>query len=80
MEDIKDSRRYSIARVVQSFYGRILNKMTRKEFNQWYTLRKQVVNGWHMSTLDKQDLLRLNHDVLEAASKIQNNHMLDKSW
>ena len=54
--------------------------MTKEDLNNWYTLREQVVNGWHMSDSDKKELIRLNHDVLEAASKIHNDHMLDKSW
>ncbi len=52
--------------------------MTQKELTQWYELRQQVVNGWHMSDQDKQDLIRLNHLVMEASHKIHNDNMISK--
>ena len=54
--------------------------MTKEQLNQWYTLRQQVVNGYHMSDYDTQELTILNHLVMEAANKIHNDRMLDKSW
>lgn len=50
--------------------------MTKEQFEQWYALREQVVNGWHMSEGDWQELLRLNYLVMEAANKIHNDNML----
>lgn len=50
--------------------------MTRQELNQWWMLRKQIVNGYHMSEQDTRELLRLNHLVMEASHKIHNDSML----
>lgn len=51
--------------------------MKKEDVNKWYVLRNQIVNGWHMSTIDKQELIRLNHLVMEATHKIHNDHMLE---
>ena len=51
--------------------------MTKKEFNQWFLLYQQVVNGWHLEPSDLQELLRLNHRLMEACHKIHNDNMLD---
>lgn len=52
--------------------------MTKETLNEWYELREQVQNGWHMSDSDKKELLRLNHLVMEACHKIHNDNMLQK--
>ena len=54
--------------------------MKKQELDQWFTLLRQVKNGYHMEKSDKQELIRLNHLVLEESSKVHNDHMLDKSW
>ena len=51
--------------------------MTKEELKEWYLLREQVVNGWHLEPSDKQQLLRLNHLVMEACHKIHNDNMLE---
>lgn len=53
------------------------NNLTLETLNEWYTLRNQVVNGWHLSDSDKRELIRLNHIVMEAAHKIHNDNMID---
>lgn len=50
--------------------------MTKQELNEWYALKEQIVNGWHMSDWDKKELIRLNHLVMEDAHKIHNDNML----
>ena len=57
-----------------------INNMTKEELDKWYQLRQQVVNGYHLEPSDKQELIRLNHLVLEATHKIHNDNMLDKNW
>lgn len=52
--------------------------MTKQELDQWYTLREQVVNGWHMSDQDYRELIRLNHLVMDASHNIHNTNMLRK--
>lgn len=52
--------------------------MKKEDLNNWYTLYRQKINGYHMSKLDKQDLIRLNHLVMEATHEIHNDHMLEK--
>lgn len=54
-----------------------MKKLTKEELNEWYTLREQVVNGWHMEAYDWQQLVRLNHRVLEASGYIHNKHMME---
>jgi hypothetical protein len=51
--------------------------MTKEELEQWWILREQVLNGWHMSENDKKELIRLNHLVLEASQDIHNSNMLE---
>ncbi len=51
--------------------------MTKKELNQWYDLHKQIVNGYHLSKDDWQDLIRLNHLVMETSHAIHNKNMLE---
>jgi hypothetical protein len=50
--------------------------MTKKELLDWYNLKKQVDNGYHMEKSDWQELIRLNHLVMEASHKIHNDNML----
>lgn len=52
--------------------------MNKQDLENWYKLREQVVNGWHLSDHDKQELIRLNHLVMEATHKIHNDKMLEK--
>lgn len=51
--------------------------MTQKELNQWKMLADQVKNGYHLSSQDKTDLLRLNYRVMEIANNIHNKNMLN---
>ena len=51
--------------------------MTIIELNDWYILIKQVENDYHLSDSDKQELLRLNHRVMETANNIHNKNMLN---
>lgn len=53
-----------------------VGNMTKEELEQWWILREQVLNGWHMSENDKKELIRLNHLVLEASQDIHNSNML----
>lgn len=50
--------------------------MNKKDFEQWYILQQQIVNGYHLSDNDKRELLRLNHLVMEVCHKIHNDSML----
>jgi len=50
--------------------------MKLSELSDWLILYNQVKNGWHLSDSDKQELLRLNHIVMEQAHKIHNDNML----
>ena len=54
--------------------------MTKEQLDTWYGLFEQVRNGWYLSDRDELELVRLNHLVMEAANKIHNDRMLDKSW
>ena len=51
--------------------------MTKEELKQWQILVSQVNNGYHLSNSDKQELLRLNYQVMEIANNIHNQNMLD---
>lgn len=51
--------------------------ITKKELLEWWTLRQQIVNGWHMEKSDWSNLIRLNHLVMEASHKIHNDNMLE---
>jgi len=54
------------------------NTIIKDELNIWWKLREQLINGWHLSDSDKQNLIRLNHLVMEASHKIHNDNMLEK--
>ena len=49
--------------------------MTKAELLTWWELLQQVKNGWHVETFDKQELIRLNHLVMEEAHKIHNDNI-----
>ena len=49
--------------------------MTKQELNEWFTLYKQVKNGYHMEPHDWRELVRLNHLVMEASHEIHNKNM-----
>ena len=51
--------------------------MTNEELKEWNTLRKQLVNGYHVSEWDIKTLIRLNYLVMEEAHKIHNNNMMN---
>jgi hypothetical protein len=53
-----------------------IKPMTKSDLNEWYKLREQLINGWYLSESDKQELIRLNHLVMEACHKIHNDNML----
>jgi len=45
---------------------------------KWLELMGQVRNGYHMSEADNQELIRLNHYVMELSHKVHNDNMLKK--
>jgi hypothetical protein len=51
----------------------MLNKI---DLISWYKLLIQYENGYHMEKSDNQELIRLNHLVMEATHKIHNDNML----
>ena len=51
--------------------------ITHSKLDAWWILNKQLTQGWHMSTSDKQLLQQLNHEVMEDAHKIHNDNMLE---
>lgn len=53
------------------------NTLTKDEALQWFTLWLQVKNGYHMEPSDKQELIRLNHLVMEVSHNIHNSHMME---
>lgn len=53
--------------------------MKKQELNEWYQLLKQIKNGYHLSNEDKQQLIRLNHRVMEESHKIHNDSMLNNN-
>jgi hypothetical protein len=50
--------------------------MNKEILTEWYKLYRQVENGYHMSKQDWQELVRLNHLLMEATHKIHNDNML----
>lgn len=54
----------------------IVTNMKKQDLDRWYTLRKQVINGYHMEKSDWTELIQLNHQVMEASHKIDNDNML----
>lgn len=53
-----------------------MTKIKKQDLNEWYMLRKQYVNGWHLSESDKQRLLSLNHELMLASHEIHNKNMM----
>lgn len=51
--------------------------MTKEQLKQWDMLRRQYINGYHMSDSDKRELISLNHVVMEQANRIHNDNMFD---
>jgi hypothetical protein len=49
--------------------------LEKKDLEAWYKMRKQIVNGYHMSEWDIMEMVRLNHLVMEAAHEIHNERM-----
>lgn len=54
--------------------------MSKKELDNWYKWYRQRKNGYHMSDMDKRELISLNHTLMEAVHEIHNDNMMDKSW
>ena len=52
--------------------------MENQELKEWSVLYKQFKNGYHLSNTDKQDLLRLNHLLMEECHNVHNSNMMDK--
>lgn len=50
----------------------------KQDLDNWYKLRKQIVNGYHMSDSDKRELISLNHTIMEAVHEIHNDNMFGK--
>ena len=50
--------------------------MTDTELKEWNELRKQVVNGYHVSNWDWSNLVRLNYLVMEQCHNIHNDNMM----
>lgn len=55
----------------------IVTNMKKQDLDRWYTLRKQVINGYHMEKSDWTELIQLNYQVMEASHRIHNDNMLD---
>jgi hypothetical protein len=55
------------------------NELTKEILSEWYELRQQIVNGYHLSDSDKKALLRLNHLVMEASHDIHNANMTERT-
>jgi hypothetical protein len=53
--------------------------MEKSELLEWYKWYRHYVNGYHMEKSDWQELVRLNHLVMEAVHKVHNDNMMDKS-
>ena len=51
--------------------------MTNIELKEWHLLQKQVKNGYHMEKTDWNDLIKLNHLVMEASHEIHNKNMTE---
>lgn len=51
--------------------------MTQEKLKQWQVLVKQYINAWHLSDSDKQQLIRLNHEVMELSHRIHNDNMFN---
>lgn len=51
--------------------------MTVKQLKEWHKWVKQYKNGYHLSKTDEQELIRLNHRVMEDSHEIHNNNMLN---
>lgn len=54
-----------------------MNEITLQLLKDWYALYRQVRNGYHMSNSDYQELVRLNHLLMEATHEIHNKNMLN---
>jgi hypothetical protein len=54
-----------------------MNKLTKEQRKEYFTLVKQYNNGWHLSDTDKRDLIWLNHLVMENCHQIHNDNMLN---
>lgn len=57
-------------------------KMTIWELKNWHKCYRQykteVMGGLRMDTSDKEDLIKLNHRLMELCHRVHNNEMLKK--
>jgi hypothetical protein len=51
--------------------------MTQKELIYWFRYSKDLKKGTFLEREDIQELIRLNHLVMEIAHKIHNDNMLN---
>ena len=58
----------------------ILEKIDVRLFSEWYALRYQYINGYHMSDNDIKELVRLNHILMEAVHGVHNESMSKNSF
>jgi len=53
--------------------------MTNQDLKDWYKWLRQYENGYHMEKSDWQELVRLNHLIMEKCHKVHNDNMMDKN-
>lgn len=56
-----------------------MTKLLKQDLDEWYKMRKQYTNGYHMEKWDWDNLIRLNHLVMEASHDIHNENMIGKN-
>ncbi len=49
--------------------------MNEEEKKEYFMLLNQHKNGYHLSNSDKQELIRLNHLIMEDCHEIHNANM-----
>lgn len=54
--------------------------MNNEELKEWHKLYKQFKNGYHMSSEDWGELVRLNHLVMEGSHAVHNHNMMNVRW
>jgi hypothetical protein len=53
----------------------IRKEYTKADLEKWYELILQVNNGYHMEKSDNEELIRLNHLIMESCHDIHNESM-----
>ena len=50
--------------------------MSKEEIKEYFVLLNQYKKGYHLSNNDKQELIRMNHLIMEDCHMIHNDNML----